>query len=209
MMTYQPRLAPSDPAPNPRKKLVIVGDGTAGKTSLLMVQSGQPFPEEYVPTIFENYITKVPIKDSVYELSLWDTAGQEDYDRLRPLSYPDTDVVLLAFSVVDRNAFGSIKEKWLPETVHFLPHVPRILVGCKSDLRSDQATLDRLARKGETPVSPEEGHKLAQEISKELSAKVPYFETSARTQEGVAELFAAAAKLVNKIKRSGSGCNLM
>ncbi|KAJ3019627.1 GTP-binding protein Rho1 [Thoreauomyces humboldtii] len=184
-----------------RKKLVIVGDGSAGKTSLLVVQAGNPFPEEYVPTIFENYVSRVVVKDKVCELSLWDTAGQEDYDRLRPLSYPDTDVVLLAFAVTERTSFGSVKEKWHPETLHFLPHVPRILVGCKCDLREDPGVLETLAKERSSPVSYEEGVRLAAEISMDLSTKVRYFETSAKTKEGVTDLFIAAAKLTHKGKK--------
>ena len=59
-----------------RKKLVIVGDGECGKTSLLMVQSGLPFPEDYQPTIFENYVSRIEVGSKLVELSLWDTAGQ-------------------------------------------------------------------------------------------------------------------------------------
>ncbi|VDP55227.1 unnamed protein product [Schistosoma margrebowiei] len=93
-----------------RKKLVIVGDGACGKTCLLIVFSKDQFPEVYVPTVFENYVADIEV-----ELALWDTAGQEDYDRLRPLSYPDTDVVLLCYSIDSPDSFANIEEKWLPE----------------------------------------------------------------------------------------------
>ncbi|KAH0618937.1 hypothetical protein JD844_018498 [Phrynosoma platyrhinos] len=82
-----------------RKKLVIVGDGACGKTCLLIVFSKDQFPEVYVPTVFENYIADIEVDGKQVELALWDTAGQEDYDRLRPLSYPDTDVILMCFSI--------------------------------------------------------------------------------------------------------------
>lgn len=49
------------------------------------------------------------------ELALWDTAGQEDYDRLRPLSYPDTNVILMCFSVDSPDSLENIPEKWTPE----------------------------------------------------------------------------------------------
>jgi small GTP-binding protein len=96
-----------------RKKLVVVGEGAIGKTALLMVQSGQPFPSTYVPTIFENYISRITLSGSnkEVELSLWDTAGQEEYDRLRPLSYPDTDVVVIAFSICNPDSFANIMDK--------------------------------------------------------------------------------------------------
>merc|ERR1719316_2479135 len=69
-------------------------------------------------------------------LGLWDTAGQEDYDRLRPLSYPQTDVFLVAFSLISRASFENVKQKWWPELKHHCPGVPTILVGTKLDLRS-------------------------------------------------------------------------
>lgn len=92
-----------------RKKLVIVGDGACGKTCLLIVFSKDQFPEVYVPTVFENYVADIEVDGKHVELALWDTAGQEDYDRLRPLSYPDTDVILMCFSI-DRLVltFGSL-----------------------------------------------------------------------------------------------------
>lgn len=65
------------------------------------------------------------------ELALWDTAGQEDYDRLRPLSYPDTDVILMCFSIDSPDSLENIPEKWTPEVRHFCPNVPIILVGNK------------------------------------------------------------------------------
>ena len=79
-----------------RVKLVVVGDGAVGKTCLLVSFSQGQFPEGYIPTVFETYIADIEIDDRPVELALWDTAGQEDFDRLRPISYPDTDVLLLA-----------------------------------------------------------------------------------------------------------------
>ena len=136
-----------------RKKLVIVGDGTCGKTCLLIVFSKDEFPEVYVPTVFENYVADIEVDNrqvSFYmkvkrekingnkvELALWDTAGQEDYDRLRPLSYPDTDVILMCFSIDSPDSLQNIPEKWVPEVKHFCPNVPIVLVGNKKDLRYD------------------------------------------------------------------------
>lgn len=110
-----------------KKKLVMVGDGATGKTALLMVKSGLPYPEIYIPTIFENYTCKIPLsKDGhAVEMSMWDTAGQEEMDRLRPLSYPDSDVVIITFAVCNPESFDAVGKKWEPETRHFLPNVPR------------------------------------------------------------------------------------
>ena len=82
-----------------RKKLVIVGDGACGKTCLLIVFSKDQFPEVYVPTVFENYVADIEVDNKQVELALWDTEGKEDFDELRPLSYPDTDVILMCFSI--------------------------------------------------------------------------------------------------------------
>lgn len=68
-------------------------------------------------------------------LHLWDTAGQEEYDRLRPLSYPRSDVIFLCFSTISPVSWESVKTKWWPEVHHYIPNVPYILVGTKIDLR--------------------------------------------------------------------------
>uniref|UniRef100_A0A3B4AU79 Uncharacterized protein n=1 Tax=Periophthalmus magnuspinnatus TaxID=409849 RepID=A0A3B4AU79_9GOBI len=121
-----------------RKKLVVVGDGACGKTCLLIVFSKDEFPEVYVPTVFETYVADIEVDNKQVQLALWDTAGQEDYDRLRPLSYPDTDVILMCFSVDSPDSLENIPEKWVPEVKHFCPNVPIILVANKKDLRHDE-----------------------------------------------------------------------
>ena len=112
-------------------KLTVVGDGGVGKTCLLISYAEDVFAQEYVPTVFDNYSVTVYIDNRVAQLSLWDTAGQEDYDRLRPLSYPDTDVILMCFSIDSPDSLENIPEKWTPEVKHFCPNVPIILVGNK------------------------------------------------------------------------------
>ena len=75
-------------------------------------------------------ISTIYLKKQV-ELVLWDTAGQEDYDRLRPLSYPDTDVIVMCFSIDAPDTLENIPEKWTPEIKHFCPTAPIVLVGNK------------------------------------------------------------------------------
>lgn len=90
------------------------------------------------------------------ELALWDTAGQEDYDRLRPLSYPDSHVLLICFAIDLPDSLDNVQEKWIAEVMHFCPKVPVLLVGCKKDLRNDRNVLEALHRAGQRPVTPEQ-----------------------------------------------------
>ena len=78
---------------------------------------------------FENYSAHFECDGIPVTLSLWDTAGQEEYDRLRPLSYPQTDVFLLCFSVVAPASFNNVTSKWHPEIKHHNSTAPIILVG--------------------------------------------------------------------------------
>ena len=81
------------------------------------------------------------------QLNLWDTAGQEDYDAMRPLSYAYTDVFLLTFSILSTASFNNVRNKWIKELHHHAPGVPVVLVGTKGDLRNDDATTELLAKK--------------------------------------------------------------
>lgn len=185
-----------------RKKLVVVGDGACGKTCLLIVFSKDEFPEVYVPTVFENYVADIEVDGKQVELALWDTAGQEDYDRLRPLSYPDTDVILMCFSVDSPDSLENIPEKWVPEVKHFCPNVPIILVANKKDLRNDEHVRNELARMKQEPVRTEDGRAMAIRIQ-----AYDYLECSAKTKEGVREVFETATRAALQ-KRYGTqnGC---
>jgi len=165
-------------------KCVVVGDGAVGKTCLLISYTTNKFPSEYVPTVFDNYAVTVMIGSEPYTLGLFDTAGQEDYDRLRPLSYPQTDVFLICFSVVAPSSFENVREKWYPEVHHHCPGVPCLIVGTQTDLRDDTTMLEKLSKQKQKPVSVEMGEKLAKELN-----VVKYVECSARTQQGLKNVF--------------------
>ncbi|XP_024419399.2 transforming protein RhoA isoform X1 [Desmodus rotundus] len=186
-----------------RKKLVVVGDGACGKTCLLMVFSRNPFPEAYVPTVFESSVAVIEVDGERVELALWDTAGQEDYHRLRALSYPHTDVVLMCFSIASPSSLDNIPETWTPEVQHYCPGAPVILVGNKKDLRNSPRTRRRLARARREPVQPEEGRAMAKRIG-----AFGYAECSAKTEDGVREVFemATRAALQASHGRQKSGC---
>merc|ERR1712137_1010451 len=145
-------------------KLVVVGDGAVGKTCLLISYTSNSFPQEYVPTVFDNYSANVMVDNKTVSLGLWDTAGQEDYDRLRPLSYPQTDVFLICFSIINPASFENVKAKWWPEITHHAPGVPFILVGTKLDLRDDADTIQKLQAKGTAPVTAQKAGALCQEL---------------------------------------------
>lgn len=187
-----------------RRKLVIVGDGACGKTCLLIVFAKGKFPQVYVPTVFDNYVADVEVDGRRVELALWDTAGQEDYDRLRPLSYPDSNVVLICFSIDLPDSLENVMEKWISEVLHFCQGVPIILVGCKVDLRNDPQVVESLRTNGQEPVSQAS----AQEVADQIGA-VEYIECSAKTGFGVREVFEAATRASlmgkqNKTKKSKS-----
>ncbi|SAL98032.1 hypothetical protein [Absidia glauca] len=161
-----------------------------------MVFSKGSFPESYVPTVFENYVTDVEVDGKNVELALWDTAGQEDYDRLRPLSYPDSNVILICFAVDSPDTLDNVQEKWISEVLHFCQGLPIVLVGCKKDLRNDPGTIEELRRNSQRPVAYEEGAAVAQRIGAKK-----YLECSAKTGEGVREVFEHATRACLFIKK--------
>ena len=173
-------------------KIVIVGDGASGKTCMCISYTTDRFPGEYVPTVFDNYDANVVMSGyqlgkSKYQIAidigLWDTAGQEEYDRLRPLSYPDTNVFLICFSIVSRDSFQNVRDKWYPEVSQHCPKVPIILVGLKLDLRDDKNIQQQ-------PVTYEQGVQMANEIG-----ALEYRECSALTQNGLKDVFDTAIRI--------------
>ncbi|KAL9325438.1 hypothetical protein ACSQ67_006083 [Phaseolus vulgaris] len=160
-------------------KCVTVGDGAVGKTCMLISYTSNTFPTDYVPTVFDNFSANVTVDGSTVNLGLWDTAGQEDYNRLRPLSYRGADVFLLCYSLISKASYENISKKWIPELRHYAPNVPIVLVGTKLDLRDDKQFL--IDHPGATRIT--------------TAQAFTYIECSSKTQQNVKTVFDAAIKV--------------
>jgi Ras family protein U len=185
-MTGQQR-DPSNTAliqPTAKVKCVLVGDGAVGKTSLIVSYTTNGYPTEYMPTAFDDYSVVVTVDSKPVQLQLCDTAGQDDFDTIRPLCYPNTDIFLLCFSVVSPTSFNNIPEKWVPEIRRHSPRVPIMLVGTQSDLRNDVKVLIELANYKEKPVSETDATRMAHDIG-----AAHYMECSALTQKNLKDVF--------------------
>jgi Ras family protein A len=150
--------------------------------------------KNYFPTYFEASVVDITIDDTTLEVALWDplVGGAEDYERMRPLSYPGSNVILICFPIDRLNPLENVEQKWLPEILHFCsnPSVPYLLVGCKKDLRLDQGLEESLKRRGEGFVTMENAERVASKIG-----AATYLECSAITGEGVMQVFERAARL--------------
>ncbi|TFK26172.1 GTP-binding protein Rho3 [Coprinopsis marcescibilis] len=189
-----------------QRKVVVCGDGACGKTSLLNVFTRGFFTQVYEPTVFENYVHDLTVDDQLVELSLWDTAGQEEFDRLRSLSYAETNVVMVCFSVDNPVSMENIESKWLDEILEYCPGVKLVLVALKCDLREDPAVKERLQRHGSHTVQYEEGLAVARRIRASR-----YLECSSKHNRGVAEVFHEAARvsLGTRPRGRSESCMLM
>jgi small GTP-binding protein len=162
----------------PSLKVVLVGHSGVGKTSLCMTLHNGEAPRDYIPTVDDVSKTMQRLDDTTeVELALFDTAGSEDYDRLRPLSYVGANCFLLCFSVADRANLWRVVRTFWPEVTHHVPSASLVLVGTKIDLRHGAADA----------ISFEEGEQLAREIAAEI-----YVECSAHSGQGVAQVLQVA-----------------
>ncbi|XP_006791536.1 ras-related C3 botulinum toxin substrate 1-like isoform X1 [Neolamprologus brichardi] len=213
-------------------KCVVVGDGGVGKTCLLTSYTTNAFPGEEIPSVFDHYSSNVMVDGNPVTLALWDTAGQADYDKLRPLSYSQTvqkkdhmqkkitilgsdcfvslsyqDIFLICFSLVCCTSYENVRHKWHPEVRNHCPTTPIILVGTKLDLRAEKETLEVLKGKKLSPISYLQGLAMAKEIG-----SVKYLECSALTQRGLKTLFDEAIRAVlcpPPVKKKGKRCSLL
>lgn len=153
-------------------KIVMVGDSAVGKSCIQYSYCADVYPAG--PTIFDHQSLTATVDGQRVSYQLWDTAGQADYDRLRPLSYPESDVFIMCFALDSESSFNNVRNKWKPEVAHHCPAAPIYLVGTKLDLRTSSGKL----------ITPHQGQCLAKEIGAE-----GYTECSALTQNGLKEMF--------------------
>ncbi|KAJ5334867.1 hypothetical protein N7541_004704 [Penicillium brevicompactum] len=180
-----------------QRKMVLLGDGACGKTSALNVFTRGFFPTVYEPTVFENYVHDIFVDNIHVELSLWDTAGQEEFDRLRALSYEDTHVLMLCFSVDSPDSFENVSSKWIAEINENCPGVRVVLTALKCDLRKDEDLNDN-----PNAISFDQGLAKAKEIG-----AVKYLECSAVQNRGIRESFYEAAKVALEVKPAGASAS--
>jgi Ras-related C3 botulinum toxin substrate 1 len=174
-------------------KLVMVGDCRTGKTCSLITYATNTFPSEYIPTVLDNCDTGVIVDEQHFTLSLWDVVGSprdDDMDqKLRPLSYPQTDVIVINFSLDKPETLQHIQSKWVPEINYHCRNVPFIVVGNKLDLRDDPVLVEKLNQKNQKFVTYDEGLAMANSVG-----AVGYLECSAFTQKGLKQVYDAAVR---------------
>ena len=134
-------------------KIVLVGDTGVGKTTFIFANGHNKFVSEVYPGTSNPSIYARRPDEKLYFYALWDTVSQEEFDRLRPLQYPNAYVFLVCFSTVDPKSLENLAEKWIPEISRHCPGTPFFLVGTQLDLKEDRATMDRLASKNQAPIS--------------------------------------------------------
>ncbi|XP_035812852.2 uncharacterized protein LOC111581376 isoform X4 [Amphiprion ocellaris] len=191
--------------------VVAVGDGLCGRSSLITTYTTGVFPESWTPTVIESAVANTVFEGQQFQLNIWDCAADEEYDRLRTLCYPTADVVLICYDVMSPSSFNNVFQKWYPEVQHFCAGVPIILVGCKTDLRSDKFLEEKLWSLGQNAIMYTQGEEARRKIS-----AVAYLECSAKCNENVDDVFREATKQALMVKRvkarvtkSGSPCALL
>ncbi|EDN99911.1 hypothetical protein SS1G_02769 [Sclerotinia sclerotiorum 1980 UF-70] len=178
------------------------------------------FPTVYEPTVFENYvhaglrltfssISDIFVDGTHIELSLWDTAGQEEFDRLRSLSYDDTHAIMLCFSVDSKDSLENVESKWVGEIAENCQGVKLVLVALKCDLREQGA--DDEAAEGTDGAEPREKKPMIDynqglEVARRINA-LRYLECSAMRNRGVNEAFTEAARVALSVDPNGGDGN--
>ncbi|XP_076472662.1 rho-related GTP-binding protein RhoE-like [Babylonia areolata] len=172
-----------------KSKIVVVGDCQCGKTTLIHRYVQSKFQESYTPTGFDTYSGSYNVSDTyTIHMSIWDTSGDAGYDRVRPLSYSDANLIIICFSIDNPESMENVVSKWHPEVREHCPTQPIMLVGCKADLRSEAKNLP-VGTPRPAFVSYDQGLKTAKHIG-----ALVYSETSSKTsQRSVNDVMEVAA----------------
>ncbi|KAJ5076582.1 rho gtpase [Anaeramoeba ignava] len=146
-------------------KVIFIGDGAIGKTSLLLTYDLKYLPEEYIPTIYDNFSKNFKIEENKeIEIVFWDTERRDYDDRLFPLYYPETDLIVICFAIDDYYSFENIENFWILEIGKYIPkYSKRILVGTKMDLRNNEERINELKEKNQKLITKEEGIEFSKE----------------------------------------------
>lgn len=174
-------------------KIVLIGDGAVGKTSIAKRYLGKEFEHEYIMTIGVDFFkkeSKINIPD-VGEITfiwhIWDLSGQPHWRHVRPAFYRGSRGALLVFDVSNRESYNDAIE-WAREFVRNSGKYPLVLVGNKIDLRELVPDC----------ITSIEGKELAKKIGEELGIDVPYIETSAKENINIDAAFSMLAELIFK-----------
>lgn len=172
----------------------IVGDGMVGKTCMSLVFSKLSAPEDYVATVFDNFAGKTTVNGDEYIVSIFDCAGQHDYESLRRFTYDDSEVFVVCYSAVDRNSFESIREFWVPEMKKNMTRKkPVIVVAMQTDLRN------KVNYDSDMPVTAQEG----QTLTKTIGATC-FMECSMNNETTVKQVFAEVVNAALKYRKKKS-----
>jgi small GTP-binding protein len=174
-------------------KCVLVGDPAVGKSGLCMAFRFGDLGTGYVSTVVENFAVRTTIRREEINFRIWDTPGLQEYAHLRPVSYSETDVILICFSLMFPASLGNVRELWLPEIRTHCPSTPVVLVGLQSDVReyAVEHPNGEWRSDGVEPVASKAGAAMARAIHAHA-----YVECSAMTESSVREVFAQALRAV-------------
>ncbi|XP_055958046.1 rho-related GTP-binding protein RhoA-D-like [Patella vulgata] len=176
------------------RKMVVVGDGAVGKSSLLLRFSSNEYRDDiYQPTVMETDVICLELDNKEVRLTVFDTSGQREYDRLRPLAYNSNDVVIICFSLDNPGSLENVVRDWNPEIRHFCGKIPKILVGNKLDLRDGE---EYILQNKDGCVTYQQGSDVADKIG-----AVGYIECSAKNNIGVKNVFYTAIRASLKHRR--------
>ncbi|XP_067684211.1 uncharacterized protein [Haliotis asinina] len=183
-------------------KAIVVGDAGCGKSCLVLrFLKGHFITGDEQKSSFETGTANVFVQGQKVELMICDTDSSSLFDSLRQLSYNDGDVIVMCYSVTDRESLQNVLEKWRPEMMdNVTSDRPIILVATKKDLRDPGLSFSNVRGScflHQEPVTTLEG----QEMEKMLHA-VDFFECSAKRDVGVREVFQRVAEVGLESSRS-------